>query len=84
MRIVKEIPHERFKIQLMQYNEKYLLKIELGQFEQVYKIGQLDIENIEDFDRMLTNDFLGNCIQRFISMRSDWENAYQIITENKK
>ncbi len=83
MRIVKEIPHERFKIQIMHYNEKYMLKIELGQFEQVFKIGQMDIENLEDLESMMSDEFLSSCIHRFISMRTDWEKAFLSVKEIK-
>ena len=77
MRIVKEIPHERYKIQLLQYNSKYIVKIELGQFEQTFKIGELDVHSAEDVERMITPQLLSNCLTRFIEMRTDWELAFQ-------
>jgi hypothetical protein len=79
MRIVKEIPHERYKIQLHQYNGKYILKIELGQYEQSYKINELDIEDSNAIDKMLTEEFLKNCLSRFLTMRRDWEKAFDTI-----
>ena len=48
MRLLKDIPHERYKIQLFNYNAKYIVKVELGQFEQSYKIGELDVDSIEE------------------------------------
>ena len=77
MRLIKDIPHERFKIQLLNYNAKYIVKIELGQFEQTFKIGELDVDSIEDIERMITPELLANCIKRFLEMRSDWEQAFQ-------
>lgn len=77
MRLIKDIPHERFKIQLLNYNAKYIVKIELGQFEQTFKIGELDVDSIEDVERMITPELLANCIKRFLEMRSDWEQAFQ-------
>lgn len=77
MRHIKDIPHERFKIQLMNYNAKYILKIELGQFEQLFKIGELDVDSIETIEKMLTPELLSNCLHRFIEMRSDWQLAFQ-------
>jgi hypothetical protein len=73
MRLVKQIPHERFLIQLHQYNGKYILKIELGGFEQSFKVSEMDID-IEKLENKLTSEFLKNCFDRFLSMRSDWEN----------
>ncbi len=77
MRLIKDIPHERFKIQLLNYNSKYIVKIELGQFEQLFKIGELDVDSIETIEKMLTPELLSNCFHRFIEMRSDWQLAFQ-------
>jgi hypothetical protein len=77
MRLIKDIPHERFKIQLMNYNSKYIVKIELDQFEQIFKIGELDVVSVEAIEKMLTPELLSNCLHRFIEMRSDWQLAFQ-------
>lgn len=79
MRVLKDIPHERFKIQLLHYNGKYILKIEIGQFEQTYKIGELDVNTLEDVERMITPELLSNCLKRFIEMRSDWDKSFQSL-----
>ena len=77
MRLIKDIPHERFKIQIMNYNSKYIVKIELGQFEQIFKIGEVDVDSVEAIEKMLTPELLSNCLHRFIEMRSDWQLAFQ-------
>jgi hypothetical protein len=77
MRVVAEIPHSRFKIQIFLYNNKYSLKIELADFEQTFKIGETDVFGLDDVKAMITSDLLQNCLDRFISMRSDWENAFK-------
>ena len=82
MRLVKDIAHERYKIQIFQYNNKYILKIELGQFEQIFKIGEIDVEGLQEVENMITQDLLNNSLTRFIEMRSDWEKAFN--TKNKK
>ena len=76
MRLIKEIPHERYRISVHNYNAKYLVKIELGQFEQTFKIGETDVQSLEDLEGMLNPQLLSNCLQRFIQMREDWENAF--------
>lgn len=76
MRLVKEIPHERYKIQLFNYNSKYILKIELGQFEQSFKIGETDVYGLQDVENMITEELLANSLKRFVEMRTDWENAF--------
>jgi hypothetical protein len=75
MRVLKDIPHDRYKIQIMSYNAKYIVKIELGQFEQIFKIGEIDVYSIEEVENMLTKELLSNSLKRFIEMRSDWEMA---------
>ncbi|NVK65092.1 MAG: hypothetical protein HWE22_10925 [Flavobacteriales bacterium] len=77
MRLVKDIPHERFKIQIFNYNAKYIVKIELGQFEQTFKIGETDVYGVEDVERMITPELLANAIKRFVEMRADWEVAFK-------
>jgi hypothetical protein len=76
MRVIADIPHERYKIQVFSYNGKYIVKIELGQFEQVFKIGELDVIGLEEVKSMITEELLTNCLNRFISMRTDWEKAF--------
>lgn len=77
MRLVKDIPHEKYKIQLFQYNGKYILKIELGQFEQTYKIGETDVYGVEDLEKMITPQLLKNSLTRFVEMREDWGEAFK-------
>jgi hypothetical protein len=83
MRIVKEIPHDRYRIQVHQYNGKYILKIELGQYEQSFKINELDITSADDIDKMITEEFLQNCLKRFLTMRRDWEKAFDSLKNNQ-
>lgn len=77
MRVVADIPHPRYKIQVFLYNAKYMVKIELGQFEQVYKIAEADVNGLEDVKRMVTEDLLKNALDRFLTMRTDWESAFK-------
>jgi len=77
MRLVKDIPHERYKIQIHNYNNKYIVKIELGQFEQVYKISELDVGGLDELERMINTELLSNALKRFIEMRSDWERSFK-------
>jgi hypothetical protein len=78
MRLIKEIPHEKYRISVHNYNSKYLVKIELGQFEQTFKIGETDIQSLDELEKMLTTELLSNCLHRFLQMRDDWEKAFQL------
>lgn len=77
LRLIKDIPHERYKIQIFQYNGKYIVKIELGQFEQTYKIGETDVDSLSEIENMLTSDLLSNTLKRFVEMRNDWGTAFR-------
>jgi len=79
MREVATIPHEHYHIQIFNYNEKYILKIELGQFEQIYKLAEKDIKDVEDIKKMITPELLSNALKRFVSMREDWAEAFRIV-----
>lgn len=79
MRVVAEIPHEHYKIQVFNFNGKYILQIALDQYEQSFKIGETDVTNLEDLKRMITPELLSNCLKRFIAMREDWSNAYKSL-----
>ncbi|MDR0803028.1 hypothetical protein [Fluviicola sp.] len=78
MRVIADIPHSRYKIQIFLYNAKYLVKIELGQFEQIFKIAEADVNGgVEEVKRMVTDQLLHNSLERFLSMRTDWEEAFK-------
>lgn len=78
MRVIDEISHPRFKIQIFSFNTKYIVKIELGQFEQSFKIGEMDVMGLDDVKNMISEDFLANCLIRFVQMRNDWEKSFHI------
>ncbi|MDX1445996.1 hypothetical protein [Lishizhenia sp.] len=77
MRVIEEIEHPRFKIQIFNFNNKYIVKVELGQFEQTYKIGEIDVMGLADVKAMITSDFLQGCLNRFVDMRTDWEKSFR-------
>ncbi len=79
MRLVADIPHERFKIQIHNYNSKYIVKIELAQFEQTFKISETDVNGLEDVKKMITEILLKNSLERFVSMRADWAESFKTI-----
>ncbi len=71
MRLVKEISHPRYLIQIHEYNSKYLLKITLDSYEQIFKFDKEQFSNLDDIEAFLSDDFFTNCLSRFISMRND-------------
>jgi hypothetical protein len=83
MRLISNIPHPRYTIQIFHLNAKYVVKIELGQFEQIFKIGELDVNGLDELILLVNENLLNNCLDRFISMRSDWSDSYQEINNKK-
>ena len=48
------------------------MKIELSGFEQVFKIAETDLQDIDLIEKNLNPEFFSNCLTRFIAMREDW------------
>jgi hypothetical protein len=68
MRIVGEIPHPDCKITLLSWNNRYLIKVEQGFLEQTFKIDQFDLAGDADLQRLVDNQFVDECLQRFLEM----------------
>lgn len=68
MRVVKEILHPNLKITIFNWNNRYLIKLEAGSFEQTYKISELDVISETDVVNLLDEDFLAQASTRFNEM----------------
>jgi hypothetical protein len=68
MRIVGEIPHDVCKITLFSWNNRYLIKLELGLLEQTYKVNQFDIASETDLYKLVDESFISDALDRFRSM----------------
>lgn len=78
MRIVAEIPHPQIKITVFSWNAKFIIKLEAGPYEQVYKIAEEEVEgNVEKVKAMITPEFIEQNKQRFLAMRSDFSKTVQ-------
>ncbi|MDX5421785.1 MAG: hypothetical protein LPK14_05995 [Hymenobacteraceae bacterium] len=69
MRIVADIPNPNMKVTLLSWNGKYLIKLEKGDFEQTYKIGEMDVMGDAGAKELLDDDFLEAALNRFNDMR---------------
>lgn len=68
MRVVKEIPYQHFKITIFHWNNRYLIKLESGSFEQTFKISELDVFSEDDVLALLDDTFLEQALHRFDDM----------------
>lgn len=74
MRVVREITGKPCKITVFSWNEKYLIKLELGPFEQTYKVSMMDYLE-EEIDEMLSEEFISDALKRFDDMGSSLRKA---------
>lgn len=77
MRVVDEIPHELFKITIFSWNAKYIIKFELDNFEQVYKISEDAVSGLAEIKNIVNEAFLDEVFEHFISMRASFTKAFQ-------
>lgn len=55
MHFIKEIPHEKMRISLFEWNSKYILKFETPQLEQSYKFSVLDFSSQKEIEELATS-----------------------------
>ncbi len=68
MRVVKEIAHPECKITIFHWNNKYLIKLEAGPFEQTFKVNETDLSSEEDLYKIMNEDFISDAMARFADM----------------
>jgi hypothetical protein len=78
MRVVKELVREEVRISIFSWNNKYILKYELGPMEQTFKLSETDVMDEGDLEIFLEGDFFEKVRLRFDEMgksfRSHLEN----------
>lgn len=78
MRVITTIPHSKCAITLFSWNGKYILKFEQGNFEQTYKISEMDItgeEQVKDIPK--NQEFMKQVLERFETMQEQWYKAFE-------
>jgi hypothetical protein len=70
MRIIETIPHPQLRISIFSMNDKYLVKIEAGPYEQVYKVDQMEIEGLNALKALINDEFLEGVATVFRSMHT--------------
>jgi hypothetical protein len=75
MRVVSEIPHPELKITIFHWNNRYLIKLETGPFEQTYKIAEYEVDSEDEVKKLLTDKFIRGVMDRFNQMAESLHNA---------
>jgi hypothetical protein len=85
MRYVGDITStDNYKIALYTWNEKYIVKIEAGVYEQIYKISEMDfLGGQAEIHALFTDEaFLKSILDRFRQMHQDFQDVltrYDVI-----
>lgn len=79
MRVVGEIPHPDVKITIFHWNNRYLIKIEAGPFEQTFKLEEYDISSEGELKEIVNETFIQQSIERFNSMAQSLRQATQFL-----
>ena len=72
MRYIKDIANNKFKISIYQWNNKYIIKVESGAYEQTYKIDQYEVADVEEIEKCVDDVFLESVERRFDIMNNDF------------
>jgi hypothetical protein len=75
MRVVGEIPHPECKITIFHWNNKYLIKLELGPFEQTFKLNDYDLTSEGQLREIVSEEFIDRAMARFSDMSKSLEDA---------
>ena len=81
MKTTTKITHPIMDISVYLRENTYLIKIVLDQFEQIFRIKQLDVTGMEDIEKMLTEDFLNKVYMRFVEMSKDFKDSFNNINK---
>ena len=79
MRVVKEFMKEEIRVSVFSWNNKYLLKFELGPMEQTFKIPETDILEESDLNAFLEGEFFEGVKSRFDSMGKSLKKQVSIL-----
>jgi hypothetical protein len=78
MRVVKEFVQEEIRISVFSWNNKYILKYELGPMEQTFKVSEMDVLEESDLESFWSGEFFNQVKIRFTEMG----NSFRAQVEN--
>lgn len=78
MRVVAELPRPDCKITIFSMNGKFIIKFEKGNFEQTYKLAEMDLlEGLDGVFQLLDEEFIAGVVSRFDQMLADFSSTWQ-------
>ncbi|MCA4896348.1 MAG: hypothetical protein ING84_15215 [Cytophagales bacterium] len=79
MKVIGEIPHPELKITIFHWNNRYLIKLEAGPFEQTFKIEEYDLSSEEEIKSIVNEEFIQQSIIRFSDMAKSLTQATHFL-----
>lgn len=79
MRVIGNIVHEKCNITFFHWNNRYLIKLEAGPFEQTFKIPEYDLASEEELKEIITEEFINQSLARFEDMANSLGQAIEKI-----
>jgi hypothetical protein len=77
MRVIAELPHPLCKITIFSMNQKFIIKLEKGVYEQSYKVSEIDLtDGVDGVFKILDDEFMATAAERFQQMRADFGAAF--------
>jgi len=77
MRAIAELPHPNCKITIFSMNQKFIVKLERGAYEQTYKVSEMDVtDGVNGVFQLLDEEFIATAITRFDAMDLDFKESY--------
>ena len=83
MKTTTKISHPVLDISVFLRENTYLIKIVMNQFEQIYRIKQVDVTGMDDVKKMLTTAFLDKVYLRFVEMSNDFKESFININKTQ-
>ena len=78
MRILGQIPHPQLMISVFKSNNKFILKFEIGPFEQSYKfLESSEIDSLEAIQKIVTEEFIAKVFSVFDQMNESYRKLIQ-------
>ena len=68
MRVVKEMSREDVRISIFSWNNKYIIKYELGPMEQTFQLDEYDVLEEKELDVFFEGQFFDQVKGRFNEM----------------
>lgn len=61
----------------MSMNQKFIIKLEKGVYEQIYKVAEMDLtDGVNSVFELLDEEFLNKAGERFKEMNRDFRDSY--------